>query len=128
MEPTNEASHWVVAETVGFEPTEGFNTLTVLAGPRTRPYYATSPCTTGTATEDTGRAALEPIAPGGECGIRTRGGGLRLNSFQDCHLRPLGQLSTAAYAAVSPLCQPLGMPGVTTASLYNSAARARSAS
>lgn len=34
-----------VAETVGFEPTEGFNTLTVLAGPRTRPDYATSPIT-----------------------------------------------------------------------------------
>ena len=32
-----------MAETVGFEPTEGFNTLTVLAGPRTRPDYATSP-------------------------------------------------------------------------------------
>lgn len=32
-----------LAETVGFEPTEGFNTLTVLAGPRTRPGYATSP-------------------------------------------------------------------------------------
>lgn len=43
-----------VAETVGFEPTEGFNTLTVLAGPRTRPDYATSPSNCCTATHDTG--------------------------------------------------------------------------
>ena len=32
---------------MGFEPTEGFKTLTVLAGPRTRPYYATSPSDEG---------------------------------------------------------------------------------
>ena len=50
-----------MAETVGFEPTEGFNTLTVLAGPRTRPYYATSPCTPrGTGIENTCTLPLEP--------------------------------------------------------------------
>lgn len=32
-----------LAETVGFEPTEGFDPFTALAGPRTRPGYATSP-------------------------------------------------------------------------------------
>lgn len=31
------------AETVGFEPTEGVTPFTALAGPRTRPDYATSP-------------------------------------------------------------------------------------
>ncbi len=51
-----------VAETVGFEPTEGFNTLTVLAGPRTRPDYATSPSTCCTATQDTGpKSPAKPL-------------------------------------------------------------------
>lgn len=63
------------AETVGFEPTEGFNTLTVLAGPRTRPDYATSPSTCCTATNDTGQGRSRETT--GRHGATGRRGAIR---------------------------------------------------
>jgi hypothetical protein len=79
-----------VAGREGFEPSRDIATPTHLAGGRTRPGYATSPCL---ATNKTDHGQIVMMQHGGGRGIRTPGD-LRHSCFQDNRLRPLGHPST----------------------------------